>query len=111
MTRLSLAALFASVALPAAAQTICTFTIECVEAHPCTDAAFDLILTGQAFESVNGDVPLVMLDRIGEGLHAYAAGDATFQMLTVGDVAARLSVHYSDGPLTVTYSGTCEATE
>ncbi|MFZ5961745.1 hypothetical protein ACOXXX_02240 [Thalassococcus sp. BH17M4-6] len=99
----------------------CTFSTECYEAESCTDTGFDITLQGDAggmdmqsmvlrtrLISDAGTVEMLGVQDSG----AMSLSGGTFEarhLLTVNaEGAARYSVHYIDGPMVVTYLGTCE---
>ena len=98
----------------------CAFVTECFEGDGCSDTAFDAQLTGKSgglaadamvalvkMSSVSGDVELLGTasnDRIsltGGPLEAR-------HMVTLSGQNARYTVHYVDGPMAITYLGTCQ---
>ncbi|MEM8577794.1 MAG: hypothetical protein AAGF60_08080 [Pseudomonadota bacterium] len=99
----------------------CVFATECVEAEGCTETEFEPRLAGRmggmtpdemiveaGFESPAETVRL--LGVLSNGALSLAGG--TFQarhLLTVSDTgAARYTVHYAEGPMAISYLGTCE---
>ncbi|SIT14979.1 hypothetical protein SAMN05421759_12140 [Roseivivax lentus] len=103
--------------LPAAAMSgTCRFTTECFEAEACAETEFTLDI--EMAEAATQIVQLVtdaetmtgegqMLDQ---GGFLFQGGNANgAHLLTAApDGAARYSVHYFEGPMIVTYHGTCE---
>ncbi|GAA4229888.1 hypothetical protein GGQ68_001624 [Sagittula marina] len=98
----------------------CDFVTECYEAEPCQDTRFSVTLEGQAsgFEDVNllvevrmrsdaADVPL--MGNRSNGALALAGGiDGVRHMVTTNaDGTARYTVHDADGPMMVSYLGSC----
>ena len=100
---------------PAAAlDTACHFTTECLEAEPCAEADFELEITSgdrdgavvlsQDMGTAEGEMTLA---ENGAALIA-ARSPVNLQIVTVGaDGESRYSLHFADGPLTVSYLGTC----
>ena len=98
----------------------CAFVTECFEGEGCSDTTFEVQLTGKTgglsadalvavvkMASVSGDVELLgtasndRLSLTGGPLEAR-------HMLTLSGEAARYTVHYVDGPMAITYLGTCQ---
>ncbi|MEO0390901.1 MAG: hypothetical protein AAF218_08160 [Pseudomonadota bacterium] len=99
----------------------CNFVTECFEDEACTDVEYEPQLTGQTggasdqdmvveadFESPAGTEK--MLGVMLSGALSLSGGSfAARHLLTVNaDGAARYSVHYADGPMVISYLGTCE---
>ena len=99
----------------AALQATCHFTTECHDAEPCAATDFDLSIADGADEMT---VTLATVSGTGTGALTLAPNGATqilgrsggtLQLLTIGtDGAARLSLHLADGPVALSYLGTCE---
>lgn len=116
-----LVAAFALIAAPLAAEDFtCQFTTECYETEPCMESAFEAEVTavdeGFVFASLglSGN-----MNRVAEGAETKAffgviyGDDAAIgtQLLTrAPDGVARYSVQYFEGPMTISYHGTCEVT-
>lgn len=98
----------------------CRFDRECFEDEACSDSAYEAELTGIAggfsedamvaqaiWSSVTGDVELYGLRH--NGAMALAGGGyEARQMVTLSpEGAARLTVHYAEGPMMVSYIGRC----
>lgn len=99
---------------------VCVFETECFEAEGCSEGAFSARLNGQAggltpealavvsqFSSDAGDVELLGT-QAGPVLSLSGGGIAARHFLTVSDGAARYTVHYSAGPMVISYLGRCE---
>jgi len=103
---------------PANASSLCTFTTKCVEADVCTDTVFELRFgagTGGPNElEIVTDAETVGVAVGGTGETAFLAGltERGFHVLTVeaGSGAARYTNHVADGPVAVSYLGSCEVT-
>ncbi|MFD1344257.1 hypothetical protein [Litorisediminicola beolgyonensis] len=102
---------------------LCRFGTECYEAETCQSTDFELTVEGRAggsdetalmagatLGSVAGDVEA--LGAFAEGVLSLTGGDLDGRhLLTVTGDAARYSVHYSDGPMVISYLGACEGAE
>jgi hypothetical protein len=107
-----------AMALPLPAHAVnaaCVFIIECYEADPCAEAAFDLSVTdgsgerGVLLTSIAGEAVGLMSLAPNGATMIYARGQTSQQVLTLGtDGRARYTLHGSDGPAVVSYFGTCE---
>jgi len=98
----------------------CRFETECFEADACQDTAFVADFSGKAgglnadamalVAKLSSDAGEVELFGAAQGeILALSGGPVTARhMLTLSGSAARYSVHYSDGPLMISYSGICE---
>lgn len=107
-------------AAPALAKTYCVFETECFEAEVCTPSTlrFDFDKGGGAgaarISSVVqattefGDLGGFFIKQDGDTDTIAFEGAGAFYFLTVTGRDARLSVHM-EGPMVVTYLGTCEA--
>lgn len=103
---------------PGAAQAAsqCTFTMECYESEACQPTTFALEFragTGGPNElELVTDTETIGVTAGGTGKVAHLAGmtETGFHVLTLTSAtgSARYTNHISDGPLTVTYLGTCE---
>ena len=102
---------------PAAlAGNTCTFTTLCTDTQPCTATEFSLIF--RAGTGGPNDIELDVGDEIvgvavgGNAQVAHIAGlsQTGFHVLTLasGTGAARYTRHVDDGPLAMTWHGTCE---
>lgn len=100
--RILWAGVLSVVASGAAADMACSFGTECFDGEACGESGFSLSIVGDAMETEFGSYPVQDL-----GGALYAAGDGAHYLLTTGDSGARLSVHM-DGPMVVSYLGTCE---
>lgn len=108
--------LAACLALPwqsAAALTTCRFETECFEAETCDDSGFEIELNGDVSEIWTEYSTLrVVYDHVGRaGFSVMAEDGGAVYLLTIApDDSARLSVHM-EGPVAVTYLGSCEGGE
>lgn len=106
---------------PLAAQTealrACDFTFECFEAEACTETEYTPSLTGEIgtdgmlveaeFESPSETVALLGVASDG-ALSLVGGSFSARHLLTItADGAARYTVHYADGPMVISYLGTC----
>lgn len=99
----------------------CGFDFECLETEACADTTFTTQLKGQAEGILGGDMAVQgeMISDAGDTILLGArSGDAmslaggTFEarhLLTIAaNGAARYTLHYSDGPMVISYTGTCQ---
>lgn len=117
MQKIILALIFASLASTAHAQT-CTFTSECFDTEECTETDYELTIA-------HDDHGAPILESIAENLHVTAIGGdgdthttfiastnaATHLLTRTTDGSARYTVHMADGPLMLSYLGSCTAAE
>lgn len=90
----------------------CRFEQECFEAEACTVADFALDIEGHATEGVTattdfGPLEGSIITRDGTARHLVLEGPGAIYFLSIGESGARLSVHM-EGPVMVSYLGTCE---
>lgn len=108
-------------ALPLAAQAAdCAFDAECVEDEPCAETAYAARIVGPGAgmtgpATLVDDAGSVALEAAGPGVWVGGDGRGAYagrfgaMMLTTGeDGTARLTVHFTEGPMAITYLGTCE---
>lgn len=116
--------LLAALPVPApAATTLCRFETECVEAEPCagTDDAARIVRPGDrttgagmfgddAGSVVPGELPGpdAATHSAGRGEGAYEGGSRMLFPTTTQDGPARLTVHFTEGPMAITHIGSCE---
>ena len=102
--------------LPAAAlaETVCVFDAECVEAEPCAGADYAVRIAADG--TLRDDAGSVATEALsgaarvgGRGEGAYAGAFGAMIITRSEDGAARLTVHFEEGPMAITYHGTCEA--
>jgi len=101
-------------ALPAMADTVCTFTTECLEGEACNATQMALTLAPVAgsdgqwqMQSDAETIDGVGYQRGGPA-HLVFFGESAGHFVTIdGDFNARYSVHM-EGPFSITYHGTCE---
>lgn len=111
----------------AQAEVKCNFTAECMAGEACADTTFSLAYQvttcprapgprGISAVADFGDLSGIELDNGCSGTGPEVAnrfalsGDGATYLLTLHGSDARLSVHM-DGPMAITYQGTCEAEE
>jgi len=99
----------------------CNFEIECFETENCVETGFSTQLTGVSggmaadnmivdatLQSDAASTPMLGLQSAG----SYALSGGTFDarhFLTIAATGgARYGVHLADGPIAITYHGTCE---
>ncbi|MEP5152539.1 hypothetical protein [Planktotalea sp.] len=98
----------------------CTFATECFEGEACTDTTFEMEVSGRAgglvetdmvveanLVSVNGTTPVLGV-RSGTAMSLSGGTFDARELLTIatgGD--ARYSLHYVEGPLVISYLGSC----
>ena len=98
----------------------CMFETECFEAEGCATGAFGARLEGQAggltpealavvskFSSDAGDVELLGT-RAGDILSLSGGTLSARHFLTISGSETRYTVHFSQGPIMVSYLGVCE---
>lgn len=103
---------------PGAARLSCDYTVECLEEEACTFAQFghDVDLPEQmpgAALLAMGTGPANGMARVVNGVLVIAATDSAASYLLSQTPAgiAKLSVHFADPLLVVTYHGACVVTE
>lgn len=102
----------------AALDATCHFTVECFEAEDCDEADFVLDVRSEEDPShvrLGGPVDDIR-GRVGKaesGAHVIVArSPSSMQILTIGpDETARYTLHLTDGPAMVSYTGICEEDE
>ncbi len=94
----------------------CTFTTECFETEACTETEFTLNIESASedtdnaritsdAETISGTIAMPAAD----GILFQGSNAAGAHLLTAApDGAARYSVQYFEGPMVITYHGTCE---
>ena len=101
----------------------CQFDLECYEGEACQETTFEFELKGLA-GGLTPDALAAVVDMesdLGnEKLLGTVAGDVTLlsggavqarHMLSMSGQAARYTLHFSDGPVVISYLGACEASE
>lgn len=100
-----------SPALPALAALECNFQQECFEAEGCQSSTFALeaALDGEVLDLSTEFGALEVMHHLSEPglLSVFARDSGAAYLLSSGEDGARLSVHV-EGPLAVTYIGSCE---
>ncbi len=88
----------------------CTFTTECFEADACTEANFaaEVAVENERISTEFGDLTIVAVKRTPANLTLFATGDGAEYLLSVTPQAARLTTHANEGPMVISYLGTCE---
>jgi hypothetical protein len=105
----------AAMAAQANAATQCTFTTECFEAEACTETSFAVSLdetdAGLTLSSDAESFPVALGGS--DKVRVYVGfTQSAFHLLTATDTkSARYTTHIYDGPLLVSYLGSCEASE
>lgn len=112
MLRIFLTAIAGLIAGPLAANTLCTFTTECLEGEPCAETNFTAHHTPAEGKIVTLTTDAETLEgrmiASDDNLHFYFEAPSAAHLLTeYPDGAARYTVHM-DGPFTITYHGVCE---
>jgi hypothetical protein len=116
MRNLLVSTLLVTLALPAGAQnkSECTFTAECFEGEACEETSFEVSVTADP-ENPQG---LLMISdsetlkgsglRTGDTARVVFFGESGMHAISVQkDAQARYTAHL-DGPMVITYQGTCE---
>ncbi len=87
----------------------CTFTTECFETDSCQDTEFSVSLDfpNHTFSTDFGDLDVVAISKTPSLLTVFANGEGANYMLTVAEADARFATHMTDGPMMVSYQGTC----
>lgn len=93
--------------------TVCAFETECFETDACGDSAFSLTIADDHMTIDTEFGSLDVVNRIYEGdqQSIFATGPGATYLLTSTPDGARLTTHMMDGPMTVSYIGTCEVSE
>ncbi|WP_368183601.1 hypothetical protein [Aestuariibius sp. HNIBRBA575] len=97
-------------ATPALADYSCAFDRECVDADACaaTDFTVDVQKTASILGTVFGDL-MIIASKGDDNLHTYiAAGDGADYLMSVTPNGAIFTTHIADGPMSITYLGTCQ---
>ncbi|WP_439122963.1 hypothetical protein [Marivita sp.] len=111
------ACLFVSSNPAAAMETVCRFNTECFEGEDCTSTEYDVTITADP-EAESGLVLQTGSETLrGTGIrkdgpgHTIFVGDTALHVISASDNGtARYTVHL-EGPMTITYQGTCEVME
>lgn len=110
-----IAVLTALAAAPATANTVCTFTTECLEGEACNETSTQVTLAPDTRANGSWTMTTEAETLQGEGFqsegpsHLVFLSETTGHFLSIdGDFNARYSIHM-DGPFSITYHGTCEA--
>jgi hypothetical protein len=110
-----IALLAAVITTPAMANTVCTFTTECLEGEVCNDTSMQVTLAPDAGADGRWTMTSDAETLQGEGFqsegpsHLVFLSETTGHFLSIdGDFNARYSIHM-EGPFSITYHGTCEA--
>lgn len=98
----------------------CQFRLECFEGEACAQTDYAFELNGLAgglgpdamavlvtLESVGGNVELLGTGS-GEVMVLSGGGIEARHMLTLQGAAIRYTLHYSEGPMVISYLGACE---
>ncbi|MFU1606653.1 hypothetical protein ACM25O_09365 [Sulfitobacter pontiacus] len=99
----------------------CRFTWECVENEPCTETEFTPDITGNA-GGASADALTVQSQMVSDAETVDMTGtkqvkalsltgggfDARHLLSIAADGASRYTVHYADGPIVISYLGTCK---
>jgi len=99
----------------------CRFTWECVENEPCTETEFTPDITGTA-GGASADALTVQSQMVSDAETVDMTGtkqvkalsltgggfDARHLLSIATDGASRYTVHYADGPIVISYLGTCK---
>ncbi|QIE42595.1 hypothetical protein [Meridianimarinicoccus aquatilis] len=102
----------------AALDMTCHFTVECYEAEECDEADFVLDVRDSEEDGhvrLGGPVDDIR-GRIGTAQSGsrvvVARSQSSMQLLTIGpDETARYTLHLTDGPAMISYTGICEEDE
>lgn len=98
----------------------CRFSLECFEGEACAETDYSFELNGLAgglapdamaalvkMESIGGSED--MLGTVsGKVMTLTGGGIEARHMLTLQGAAARYTLHYSDGPMVISYIGVCD---
>ena len=115
MRILIIAALMACTARAAYAVE-CSFTTECFDAEECTETDYSLVIGHDDYgipilETISETLRVTAIAGDGENHSTVTAtGEGAIHLLTRatgGD--ARYTVHLTEGPMTISYLGTCKA--
>ncbi|WP_375173046.1 hypothetical protein [Pseudooceanicola sp.] len=100
-------------ALPGLAQASdysCNFKTECYESEACAESNFTVAVRGgeDKFVTDFGTFPILAKRDTESILTVFVRTDGAVYLLSAGPRAARLTVHITDGPQSLTYLGLCE---
>lgn len=90
----------------------CNFNTECYESEPCGESDFTVeIRSGEdKFVTDFGTFPILAKRETAQILTTFVHTDGAVYLMSAGARTARLTVHITDGPQTITYLGQCEKT-
>ncbi|MDQ2088598.1 hypothetical protein [Marimonas arenosa] len=88
----------------------CAFSTECYEADACTGTSFaiEVDIDGKGISTDYGDLTVVAVKETGRLTTLFATGQGAEYLLSLTPQAARFTTHSNEGPLAITYLGTCE---
>lgn len=93
-----------------AADYSCNFNQECYEAEACAESDFTVeVRNGEdKFVTDFGTFPILAKRENDQILTVFVHTEGAVYLLSAGPRAARLTVHITDGPQTLSYLGLCE---
>lgn len=93
-----------------AADYSCNFNTECYESEACAESDFTVeVRNGEdKFVTDFGTFPILAKRDTDEILTVFVHTEGAVYLLSAGPRAARLTVHITDGPQSITYHGLCE---
>lgn len=88
----------------------CNFNTECYESESCAESSFTVeVRNGEdKFVTDFGTFPILAKREDPEILTVFVHTEGAVYLLSSGARAARLTVHITDGPQSLTYLGQCE---
>jgi hypothetical protein len=97
-------------AVSAASDYSCNFKTECYESEACAESDFTVeIRSGEdKFVTDFGTFPILAKRDTAAILTVFVHTEGAVYLMSSGPRAARLTVHITDGPQSLTYLGQCE---
>ena len=88
----------------------CSFNTECFEAEACAEANFtaSVDVESEKITTEFGDLTIVAVKQETRTMTLFATGAGAEYLLSVTPQAARLTTHANEGPMVISYLGTCE---
>ncbi|MBU2982340.1 hypothetical protein KO498_11030 [Lentibacter algarum] len=100
-----------AIASPTTAEAFgCSFVTECFEAEACGETTFtaEVDIKGEKLETEFGDLSIVAVKERPALKTMFATGDGAEYLLSITPQGARLTTHANEGPLVISYLGSCE---
>ena len=104
--------LLPNLALAVGTDYSCDFNVECYESEACAESDFTVEIRQGEDKMVTdfGTFPILAKRESDTILTVFVHTDGAVYLLSNGVRGARLTVHITDGPQTLTYLGICEKT-